>query len=44
MGIVNEYLYQKGIITLEQLVGQNLYFVFPRQGVVEKRVKKIQYT
>lgn len=39
-----EYLRKNGVVTLEDLVGQVLYFTFPSQGIVKDQVRKIQFT
>ena len=39
-----EYLRKNGVITLEDLVGLNLYFTFPSQGIQKRFVRKIQFT
>lgn len=38
-----EYLRKNGVVTLEDLVGQVLYFTFPSQGIVKDQVRKIQF-
>lgn len=42
--INKEYLSSNGVNTLEELVGKTLYFVYPTQGIVPRKVRKIQYT
>ena len=39
-----EYLRKNGVTTLEDLVGQTLYFTFPSQGIKAMEVRKIQFT
>ena len=39
-----EYLRKNGVVTLEDLVGQVLYFTFPSQGIVKDQARKIQFT
>lgn len=39
-----EYLRENGVITLEDLVGKELYFAFPSQGIIKNLVRKIQFT
>lgn len=39
-----DYLKKHKIITLECLVGKNVFFVFPTQGIREEKVRKIEYT
>lgn len=38
------YLRKNGCLTLQSIVGQTLFFAFPLQGIVEKQVRKIQFT
>lgn len=39
-----EYLRKNGVVTLEDLVGQTLYFTFPSQGIKAVEVRKVQFT
>lgn len=39
-----EYLRKNGVTTLEELVGQTLYFTFPSQGIKAMEVRKVQFT
>ena len=39
-----EYLRKNGVVTLEDLVGQTLYFTFPSQGIKAMEVRKVQFT
>lgn len=39
-----EYLRKNGCVTLEDLVGQTLYFTFPSKGIVKNQVRKVQFT
>ncbi len=39
-----EYLRKNGVTTLEDLVGQTLYFTFPSQGIKAMEVRKVQFT
>lgn len=39
----NEYLLQNGITDIEELVGKEIYFVFPRQGIINYKIRRIQY-
>ena len=38
------YLRKNGVATLEDLVGQTLYFTFPSQGIKAMEVRKVQFT
>lgn len=44
MNYNNGYLKKNGITTLEDLVGQTLYFTFPSQGIKAMEVKKVLFT
>ena len=39
-----KYLRKNGVVTLEDLVGQTLYFTFPSQGIKAMEVRKVQFT
>ena len=39
----NEYLLQNGITDIEELVGKEVYFVFPRQGIIMYKIRRVQY-
>ena len=39
----NEYLLQNGITDIEELVGREVYFVFPRQGITMYKIRRVQY-
>ena len=38
-----EYLFNHGITRIEELVGLDVYFTYPIQGVVRKQIRKITY-
>lgn len=39
----NEYLLQNGITDIEELVGKEVYFVFPKQGIISYAICRVQY-
>lgn len=39
----NEYLLQNGITDIEELVSKEVYFVFPRQGIIMYKIRRVQY-
>lgn len=39
-----DYLKKHNVTILEDLVGLHVYHVFPAQGVVERQIRKIEYT
>lgn len=39
-----EYLSKHGIEELEELIGVDVFHVFPRQGIVRSRIRSIKYT
>ena len=39
-----EYLKKNGCLSLEDLVGRELYFTFPSQGIKAIEIRKIQFT
>lgn len=39
-----EYLKKNGCLSLEDLVGRELYFTFPSQGIKAMEIRKIQFT
>lgn len=39
----NEYLLKNGITDIEELVGKEVYFIFPRQGIVNYKIRRVQY-
>ena len=41
--LINEYLTQNGIDSVEELVGRKVFFVFPRQGIKDSTIRKILY-
>lgn len=39
----NDYLLKNGIIDIEELVNKSVYFVFPVQGIVKYKIRRVQY-
>ena len=39
----NDYLLKNGITDIEELVGKSVYFIFPVQGIVKYKIRRVQY-
>ena len=39
----NDYLLKNGITDIEELVNKSVYFVFPVQGIVNYKIRRVQY-
>lgn len=39
----NDYLLKNGITDIEELVGKLVYFIFPVQGIVKYKIRRVQY-
>ena len=39
----NEYLLRNGITDIEELVGREVYLIFPKQGIVKYTIRRVQY-
>jgi len=39
----NEYLLKNGITDIEELVGREVYLIFPKQGIVKYTIRRVQY-
>lgn len=40
---MNEYLKKHGVNKIEDLVGMNVYHVYPSQGIVQSRIRKLLF-
>ena len=40
----NDYLLKNGITDIEELVGKEVYFVFPKQGIKVCEIRRVQYS
>jgi hypothetical protein len=39
----NDYLLKNGITDIEELVGKSVYLIFPVQGIVRYKIRRVQY-
>ena len=39
----NDYLLKNGITDIEELVDKSVYFIFPVQGIVKHKIRRVQY-
>lgn len=39
----NDYLLKNGITDIEELVGKSVYLIFPVQGIVKYKIRRVQY-
>ena len=39
----NDYLLKNGITNIEELVGKSVYLIFPVQGIVRYKIRRVQY-